>query len=213
MTALAVLIFFIFSLVSAGLQITGGLQVPKGALFCTLTPLAEVCDRSTQGGIDVMYLVPFADIDSVTYGTDDEVTAITLAATKTWAKYEFEPDTAFFTQEKQLVGRNGLNYAQTLSVNFTGNSNAVRAALKSVDACCKLVAFVVDNDGKNRLFGILPKAGGSESKSTKLRSGAGAYNSGADSASEQNLRTFTLVANAKEEALYTSVLESSLQLT
>jgi hypothetical protein len=132
-------------------------------------------------------------------------------------KIEFENDTAFFNQEKQLVGRSNLNFSQTISQNFPNNNLAIRSALRAKDKCCKLVELVVDNQGQQRIVGLLPRynqAGDAITGfySTGLKSGAGTYNTGADSAADENIRTYTMVANSPKEAVYTSVDVGALSL-
>ena len=182
--------------------------------MCVLTGIsAAECTRTGAAGVSTVYLSPFDDLDltGVTWDASDQATALAVNATKVWTKFEFQTDTAFFNQEKQVVGDN-INWVQTLSLNFANNSAAARLALKAMDNCCNLVAYVVDNQGQVRLAGILPTAGGTTSKKLGFKTGAGSFNSGADPTADQNIRIVTLTCNAPEEAPYTTVAESALDV-
>lgn len=182
--------------------------------MCVLTGItAAECDRSGSAGISTVYLIPFEDLDlsGITWDGTDQATALAVNATKVWTKFEFQSDTAFFNQEKQVVGDN-INWVQTLSMNFANNTAAARAALAAMDACCNLVAYVVDNQGKAKLAGILPTASGSSSRKLGLKTGVGSFNSGADPTADQNIRIVTLTCNSPSEAVYTTVAESALDV-
>lgn len=213
---LAFLFILLFALPML-LHATGVIKLPEGALYCTLIPITQENCRSRTGsaGITALYLIPYDDIDHVTgitWDADEQATAIPVGV-NTWTKFVFEDNTAFLNQEKQVNGSN-INFAQTISINFANNDNGTRKALKALDECCELVAYVVDKQGATRLVGVLPKAAsGTESLSNKLKTGAGSYNTGADPAADQNVRTVTLVCNSSFEAVYTTVSESSLPLT
>lgn len=215
--AIAIFAVMLLSAATMVLQLTGVLELPDGALFCTLTPISKAnCTRTGSAGIATLYLIPYSDIDhstGITWDADEQATAIPLVTAKTWTKYEFELGTAFFNQEKSVVGNN-INFVQTISINFANNDNTTRSALKAMDACCELVAYIVDNQGNTRLAGILPvAAGGTDSRSLELNTGAGTYNTGADPTADQNVRTVTLTCNSPYEAPFTTVSESSLALT
>lgn len=195
-------------------------KIPRGVLLCTLTPISAANCRNEGGaGIAEVYGISFSEIDSVTWdSSNEEATAITLTGGATWTQYEPEPDTAFFNQDKQLVGQSNLNFVQTLSMNFTNNNVATRQSLRELDSCCDLVFIIVDNQNQQRLMGIQPKynsAGDTIIGSTSLRleTGAGSYNTGADSAADENVRTVTVAGNSPKEAPYTSVDVTALALT
>ena len=197
-----------------------GKLVPPGALRCVLVPVSSATCRNEGGaGIRELYLIDTADITGVTFdGTTNElITANTIDGGAAWAQFQFENDTAFFNQEKQLAGRTNLNFAQTISANFPNNDYSIRAALRAADQCCNLAAIVVDNQGQQRVVGILPRYNQAGDAiighfSTGLKTGAGSYNTGADSAADENIRTFTLVANSPKEACYTSLDVTAISL-
>lgn len=211
-----VFLFFLLTLAGIGLvaSVAAG-AIPLGSLRVVLQPiLASGSCRQGSAGVAAVYLIPYEDIDhttGITWDADDVATAIPLVATKTWAKYEFEDGSAFFTQAKQTPGSN-VNFTQTLSMNFTNNTKDARLALKVLDTACQVVAYIVDNTGATRLGGILPAVdgGGTASRSLKMKTGEGEYTTGADPTADSNLRTVTLVCQAKNEAPYTTVLESAL---
>lgn len=182
--------------------------------MCVLTGIsAAECTREGSAGIQTVYLIPFEDLNlaGITWDASEQATALSVQATKVWTKFEFQTDTAFFNQEKQTVGDN-INHVQTLSMNFANNTAAARMALKAMDNCCNLVAYIVDNQGKTRLAGILPTDGGASSKKLGFKTGAGSFNSGADPTADQNIRVVTLTCNAPAEAPYCTVAEGSLDV-
>lgn len=198
-----------------------GVEIPPGALAAVLVPINSADCRNEGGaGIRELYLIPFADIATMDFDDIDEenISVITLNGGASWTQYKFERDTAFFNQEKQQVGKSNLNFVPTVSVNFPNNNKETRAALRKVDRNCELVGLVVDNQGKQRIVGALPRYNQDETAiigffSTGFKSGAGSYNTGADSAADENIRIFTLLCNAPKEACYTSVDVTSLSLT
>lgn len=195
-----------------------GVTIPKGSLACVLTPISSTNCRTAGGaGILEAYLIPFSDIDEITWDTNEQATAITLVASKTWTKFGFEKDTAFLNQEKQLNGT-ALNFVQTLQMLFPNNDFSTRKALQDLDQCCDIVGLVVDNQQQQHLVGVLPRynaAGDTIIGTTSLsfKTGAGSYNTGANPSSDQNVRTLSLVGNAGKEAPYTSIDVTALSLT
>jgi hypothetical protein len=215
-TKMTIIFFFalLFTLL-AGTFYASGYQLPD-AVLCTLAPISGTSCRKGSAGIAELYVIAYEDIDhttGITWDADEQATAIPLVATKTWTKLEFQQSTAFFNQEKQAPG-DSINFRQSISVNFPNNDIATRMALKNMDACCNLVAFIVDNQGEHRLAGIQPvAASGTASIKLGLKTAAGSYNTGADPQADENLRTVTLECNSPYEAPYTNVATSTLDLT
>lgn len=193
-------------------------KVPRGSLLVALVPVnASTGDCRPDGGAGIAeaYGIPYDDIDSVTWSSKETATAINLKAGKLWAKFEFEPDTAFFNEERSPVGRSNLNWLQTFSMNFTQNNEDVRDASQRLDRQCDMVWFILDNQGQQKLAGIMPKYSNGSivgTRSLKMRSGQGSVNSAADPSSEERLRVTTFTANSPKEAPYTSVDVSTLAI-
>lgn len=180
--------------------------------MCIVTPIltAANCDPS-RAGIAVLYVAQCSEIaaDGLTFDEDRKLSAITMVATKTFKRIEFEKNTAFFNQAKTKV-KSSTNVAQTISFVEAGLSNDVRNALEDLNCNCCLFVIVKDNSG------ILHAAGISFNPTTEtyafedMRTGEGSANSGADPTADSAEFIETLVANVSFYAPQVSLAESSI---
>ena len=112
------------------------------------------CTSGLSGGVKAIYLVPQADIDSVTVDTDSSISAITMVATKVFYKYQFRRDTASFNEE--VTNENCTTQTtNTIAMTWAGLAQADINTLKELldSSCCGLAAVVEYNTGVMRLVG------------------------------------------------------------
>ena len=118
--------------------------------MCTLSSIlqSDSC-LNAAGGIKSFYLLPFADLDSITNGVGaNEVSAISLVATGTPVIYKFEPDEeeATYTQTSERLSSRSVSVSQTITGNFISVSSAEVLNIDNLNNCCKgFLAFVVCN--------------------------------------------------------------------
>ena len=202
-----------FVLISAlSLQALPKINKEALATLVAFPSAVNVC-RATSG-VAAIYAIPYDDIDhatGITWDADEQATAVPLVATKTWFTIPFDADTCFFNQEIAQVGRRGIVYNQNITFKMTDDSNDIRKAIKALEGCCDLVFYVVLNNGTTKLGGILPvAAGGTDSRSLQMLSGAGFVNTGADSAADENERQYSFVCRSPEEAPFTTVTQATV---
>lgn len=78
----------------------------------TLSGIARDCANSL-GGIVEVYIANYDDVTAVTK-TTGKVTAITMASSAKFKKYQFRPGICSMTSTGQVNKENGTNYVQTL---------------------------------------------------------------------------------------------------
>ena len=125
-------------------------------MACTLVAYSEDCDdEGNVAGIDTLWFASKDDIDAMTFSTNGELTAITMLSGKTFKKWKFQEDTAFFNQPKTVVNKRAF-YKPTISFVNGKISTALINAIESLDNCsaCGVVAIVKDNNGKKWLSGV-----------------------------------------------------------
>jgi len=146
-----------FSLQPEGVQ-TAGIASPFALILmaCTLVAYSEDCDEEGNvAGIDTLWFAGKDDIDAMTFSTNGELTALTMVTGKTFKKWKFQEDTAFFNQPKTVVNKRAF-YKPTISFVNSKISTALINAIEALDNCsaCGVVAIVKDNNGKKWLAGV-----------------------------------------------------------
>ena len=120
---------------------------------CLITAgLTKDCDY-LLGGLKTLYLANTSDVDSYTdtVPNDGEINAIVMVATKVFFTYEFENNTASFTNE--LVVSGGQKYvAQTVNFSLSKKDAELIADLKNL-SLANIVAIAVDRTGKRFILG------------------------------------------------------------
>lgn len=112
----------------------------------TLNGLLRDCDGSL-GGISQVLLANFDDVSAVTVG-DDIITAITMANSAKFKKYDFRPNTGSMTSTMQRNLENGSLYWQTdLVLSFSKMETVKRIEINAM-AINDMVAIVKDMNGK-----------------------------------------------------------------
>lgn len=113
----------------------------------------ESC-ASSDGGILTSYATDFANIDAVTFGTDDEVTAITMSGLGLWEKFVYDDDdTAFFNSTGERTGKKHV-FNQEAFMKFEGLSIAKIKAVNALTDCCNMVWIHFLNSGVAIVQGI-----------------------------------------------------------
>lgn len=106
--------------------------------------------RSRGGIVTRLFMAPCDEVNTLTFGTDDEITAITMVSTNTFSEINIAKETGSLTQE---LDENG-NVTQSLQFFYDRQTAAVRKALRELaDECCVHV-IVQDNNQTFHYLGI-----------------------------------------------------------
>ena len=117
----------------------------------TLAGILKDC-ASNMGGVVEVYIANKADVTAVTK-TSDKVTAITMASTAKFKKYQFNPETSSLSSNYQVNRQNGTIFVQSdLVMVFNRMETAKRIEITAL-AQGELVAIVKDANGLYWLLG------------------------------------------------------------
>lgn len=117
----------------------------------TLAGIARDCVANI-GGIKRVLLANQSDVSTITV-TSDKVSAITMAASKTFKEYLFRPGTGSMSSNYQVNAENGVAYVQTdLVMVFNRMETTKRVEIVAL-AQADLYAIVEDMNGKYWLLG------------------------------------------------------------
>lgn len=117
----------------------------------TLAGIARDCGANI-GGIKRVLLANQSDVTTITV-TTDKVSAITMAASKTFKEYLFRPGTGSMSSNYQVNAENGVAYVQTdLVMVFNRMETTKRVEIVAL-AQADLYAIVEDMNGKYWLLG------------------------------------------------------------
>lgn len=118
----------------------------------TLSGITRDC-AANMGGIVEVYIANKADVSAITE-TSDKVTAITMASTAKFKKYQFRPNTSSMTSTYQVNQENGTVYVQTdLQLVFSRMETAKRIELTAL-AQGETCALVRDANGLLWMLGV-----------------------------------------------------------
>ncbi len=183
--------------------------------MCVVTPIitAEICDPS-RAGISVLYVARCSDVDpdGLTFDADRKISAITMVGSATFARIEFEKNTAFFNQALTKI-KSATNVAQTISFVEAGLSNEVRNALEDLNCNCCLFIIVKDNSGVLHAAGVSYNPTNDTWSFEDMRTGEGSGNTGADPTADSAEFIQTIVANVRFYANQLSLAESSIPVS
>lgn len=111
----------------------------------TLSGILRDC-AANMGGIVEVYLANFADVSSVTE-TSDEITAITMASSAKFHKFQFKAGTSSLSSNYQVNQENGTVYVQSdLVMVFNRMETSKRIEITAL-AQGELAAIVKDANG------------------------------------------------------------------
>lgn len=118
----------------------------------TLTGITRDCAPS-MGGIVEVYLANFADVTAKTV-TSNKITAITMASSAKFQKFEFRRNTGSMSSNYQINMENGSSFVQTdLVMVFTRMDTPKRVAIAAL-AQSDLCAIVKDANGAYWFLGF-----------------------------------------------------------
>lgn len=107
-----------------------------------------------DGGVSWSYATDIANITSVTFGVDGEITAIVMDAPGLWEKFVYDDDdTAYFNSEGERTGKK-LVYNQTAFMKFEGITVDKVKASNALADCCNMVWIHRLNSGIALVQGI-----------------------------------------------------------
>ena len=175
----------------------------------TLSGLSKSSCTKSRAGVAKAWLTDCANISALTFDTDYQVSAITMVTSTIFYAYEFQKNTAFFTQEKTANG-NSINVVQTLSFVHASLDNTARKELANLNDCCCLVAIIKDNSGRLHFAGITHDTSDGTWETEDMRTGTGSANTGTDPAADRAEYIETLTCNAGFYAPQTTVAESAI---
>jgi hypothetical protein len=118
-------------------------------MSCTLinAGIAKDCSNNI-GGISKIYITDFESVDTLTVGTGETITTITMVGGRTFYEYQFNRNTATFTENAVVNVENGsLFYDQTVTLRIPKREQTKRdklALLTQKD----LAVIVLDQNGK-----------------------------------------------------------------
>lgn len=111
----------------------------------TLAGIAASCE-SNKGGISIVYIANFSDVESVTAETD-KITAITMNAQAKFKAYNFRKGTGSMTSTLNVDPANGINFVQTdLVLQFAKQDTAKRIEMTAL-SLGELAVIVKDSNG------------------------------------------------------------------
>lgn len=113
------------------------------------------CDDNNLGAIKEALIASFEDVEDYTVtatgdeDSDGEITAITMAATTNFEKFEFPKDVSNYTEEMAVdFASDTHSWTQTLNLGFRRFSLRKRNAIMTLaEGRRDLVAIVLDNNG------------------------------------------------------------------
>lgn len=111
----------------------------------TLAGISRDC-ATNMGGIKVVYLANAADVTSLTEASG-AITAITMASSKKFYKYEFAPNTSSLSSNYAVSAENGTKYVESDLVMVFNRMDTNKRLEVVAMAQGALVAIVEDNNG------------------------------------------------------------------
>lgn len=139
---------------------------------------SAVCTKQPAGVVRLA-LTDRANVASVTVGTDNEITAITMVASKIFYLFSFQSETLTFTEDGQISNLSPV-FDQKFLGTWQGWSLADRNALMELydSSACGLVGIAELENGETVIVGINPNFPTVDDKYV-LRMESSKYNSGA----------------------------------
>ena len=118
----------------------------------TLSGITRDC-AANMGGIKRVLIANAADVASVSV-TSDEISGITMEASKKFLEFNFRPNTGNMTSTWQVNADNGTAYVQTLlQMVFNRMETSKRVAIQAL-AQAEVVCIVEDMNGKYFYMGF-----------------------------------------------------------
>ena len=121
----------------------------------SIASFSKACTKTVPGNYDHLFVVPYGDIDEVTW-SDNEATAITMVAAKKFADVEADLDGIQYTSSGEA--QRGYMSEQNLIAKFTQKTATLEKLVSELinNSVCGLVAIRIDRNGKGWVSGIAP---------------------------------------------------------
>lgn len=177
-----------------------------------ITPISRAACPKARAGIKTIWAANCAQVATLTFGPDREITAITMVVAtpaNTFKKIEFEPNTAFFNQAKTR-NKSAVNVTQTISFVEPGLVLATRNALEDLNGNCCLHIIVKDNSNNYHYAGISYDDDTGEWSSDEMKTGEGSSNTNTDPTADQAEYIETIVGNSSFYAPFWDLGEAGI---
>lgn len=117
-------------------------------MACTSATLTGIAlDCGNVGGIKKLYIANVSDVSTIAFDADGEVTALTMAAGKTFKSYSFRKGNASFTANGTRDDKNDIYTAKTdITAQFNKMDKAKRTEIVEL---VKAAAYVIIKDNNN----------------------------------------------------------------
>lgn len=123
---------------------------------CILVPITADDCTDSAGGIKESYITDCANIQSVTFDANNQITAFTMASTGLWTHFVYDnDDTAKYDQVGSRPSIKKHIYDSEAFMKFEGLSNAKAQAADALTSCCCLVGIHFLNNGTAIVQGIM----------------------------------------------------------
>lgn len=178
---------------------------------CTLSAITRSVCPTGRAGIAKLWVASADSVSALTFGSDNEVTAITMVSAEKFYRVDIEKNTGFFNQTVSRIKSN-INVAQQISFVLPVMDKATHKNLRSIfDCACGLIAIIKDNTGKFHFAGISTYPGSPVTwEAEQMRTGESTANTGADPTADSNEYVITLEANTNYFAPFSTVAEGSI---
>lgn len=128
-------------------------------ISCALDNISNPTNCEDRGGIKTLYWTAYENIDWDTMIGDPtkfdpathEVLEWVMSGGGTFNKVTFERKLSFY---ENTYTRETDVYALLLTMVFAGKDAARRLSFQKAIQCCQIVAHVIENTGKQRVFGV-----------------------------------------------------------
>ena len=151
---------------------------------------STTCGSSNSAGLQEIKLVDVSEVSSVTF-TGEAISAVTLTMSSTWESYDFEQDTAGWSETK-VEGKKAI---WNLSVEWMMRrmDESQRLAVEEMADCnCGIIAAVYDNNGIIWLVGGNLTDGGAPTQAHALYLSGNEGGSGKDLEGDENEQSVVL---------------------
>jgi hypothetical protein len=120
-------------------------------MSCELITITEDSCVDPYGGIHTTYLIPCEEVDTFTFGADNEITGLSLVVTPapTYGAVKFvyeDDDTGYYNQTGERTNKRHTFEGEAF-MKFVGLDITKVKAANGLKACCCLYAFHFTNSG------------------------------------------------------------------
>jgi hypothetical protein len=137
--------------------------------------LTTNCSKNCAGGTKRIWIANFDDVASYTTDGTNQITAITMVATKKFYEVELKKNSKSFTEQFN-VSEDGCN--SSLTQTFTGNGQCRDQTTRnflisaSKQSCCGIIVVHEENNGQVVVWGFLDELNARLGPGTQITTGA-----------------------------------------